>query len=86
MIHLGSITFATTSTAPTTRRLCGYLNTGTWQPVTIPMPDPGQDDKPDICTQEEWDNFVQEMGMEKEPEYVYTNSTFTAASVSGAAW
>lgn len=50
------------------------------------MPDPGQDDKPDICTQEEWENFVQEIGMEKEPEYVYTNSTLTSTCISGAAW
>lgn len=81
-ILLGSIT--TSTTTPTVTRLCGYLNTDTWHPVTLS--EPAQDDKPDICTQEEWDNFVQEMGMEKEPEYVYTNSTFTATCTSGAAW
>lgn len=80
MIPLGSITFDT-SNIPTVRRICGYLNPGTWT-----EPEPPKDDRPDICTQEEWNNFVQEMGMEKEPEYVYTNSTFTATCTSGAAW
>ena len=82
-ILLGITWTTTTTTIPTVRRTCGYLNSGTWQPVTVP--DPVQD-KPDICTEEEWNNFVQEMGMEKEPEYVYTNSTFTATCTSGAAW
>lgn len=75
-------TTSTTTSIPTVRRTCGYLNSG-WQPIKVP--DPVQD-KPDICTDEEWNNFVQEMGMEKEPEYVYTNSTFTATCTSGAAW
>ena len=83
-ILLGSITCATTSTTPTVRRTCGYLNAGSWQPINVPEPE--QDERPDICTEEEWNNFVQEMGMEKEPEYVYTNSTYTATCTSGVAW
>lgn len=83
MILLGITWTTSTTTTPTVRRTCGYLNSS-WHPVKVT--DQVQDDRPDICTDEEWNNFVQEMGMEKEPEYVYTNSTFTATCTSGAAW
>ena len=67
---------------PKVYRICGYLSTSNaWVPV------PNGDEKEPICTQEEWDKFVQEMGMEKEvPVSFEYDSTITAAYNSASNW
>lgn len=82
-------TTTTTTTVPLVKRTCGYLNT-TYSPWVTPPADTTGEEKGQICTQEEWDKFVQEMGMEKEDYGKYYSSSITATgpsyTVSGAAW
>lgn len=76
----------TTTKVPLVKRTCGYLTTSnTWNPINT-----NTDEKEPICTQEEWDKFVQEMELEKEDYGRYYSSSITATgpsyTVSGAAW
>lgn len=83
------MTGTTTTTVPLVKRTCGYLSTSYSPWVTIPSTT-NTEEKGPICTQEEWDKFVQEMGMEKEDYGKYYSSSITATgpsyTVSGAAW
>ena len=53
----------TTTTSPLVHRTCGYLLGGLVQD--------NQEEKEPLCTQEEWDEFVKEMGLEKEEPMRY---------------
>ena len=74
----------TTSTSPLVHRTCGYLLGGLVQD--------NQEEKEPLCTQEEWDEFVKEMGLEKEePMSYYTvNNTsdysLTASNNTTVSW
>ena len=74
----------TTSTSPLVHRTCGYLLGGLVQD--------NQEEKEPLCTQEEWDEFVQEMGLEKEEpmSYYAVNNTsdysLTASNTTTVSW
>ena len=74
----------TTSTSPLVHRTCGYLLGGLVQD--------NQEEKEPLCTQEEWDEFVQEMGLEKEEpmSYYAVNNTsdysLTASNNTTVSW
>ena len=59
-------TCSTTTTSPLVHRTCGYLLGG-----LVQQPSDNQEEKEPLCTQEEWDEFVKEMGLEKEEPMRY---------------
>ena len=75
----GIVITTTTTTSPLVHRTCGYLLGGLGQQQSD-----NQEEKEPLCTQEEWEKFVQEMGLEKEEPMRYydvnNSPTWTASN------